>query len=153
VQNIKIYLTTKISCQAGHIWLLGQIPEALAGHVRPSYLSRVNEAYPGFRDLTRTYPTPSPDMPGISALSRVTQPYPASQLGSRDGGRTCSTLDPDMSGFMTPQRLDSLGGYKMPPRLSSMVVHSFHLANTLRHSLELPTSLLQASSKIFELHS
>jgi hypothetical protein len=29
VQNIKIYLTTKISYQAGHIRLWGRIPEAL----------------------------------------------------------------------------------------------------------------------------
>jgi hypothetical protein len=42
LQNIKIYLTTKISCQVGHIQLLGQIPEALTGHVRPSSLSQVN---------------------------------------------------------------------------------------------------------------
>jgi hypothetical protein len=38
-------------------------------------------------------------------------------------------------------------GYKMPPHLSSTIGHSFHIANTLRHSLELPTSLLQASFK------
>jgi hypothetical protein len=35
VQNIEIYLTIKISCQAGHIRLLGQIPEAVVGHVQP----------------------------------------------------------------------------------------------------------------------
>jgi hypothetical protein len=52
-----------------------------------------------------------------------------------------------MSGFLTPQWLDSLGGYKRTPCLSSMVGHSFHIANTLRHSLELPTSILQASFK------
>jgi hypothetical protein len=52
-----------------------------------------------------------------------------------------------MSGFLTPQRLDSLGDYKRPPRLSSTVGHLFHLANTLRYSLELPTSLLLASFK------
>jgi hypothetical protein len=34
------------------------------------------------------------------------------------------------------------------PRLSSTVGHSFHIANTLRHSLELPTSLLQASPQL-----
>jgi hypothetical protein len=39
------------------------------------------------------------------------------------------------------------GAIKDPPRFSSQVGHSFHLANTLRHSLELPTSLFQASFK------
>jgi hypothetical protein len=52
-----------------------------------------------------------------------------------------------MFSFLTPQRLDSFGGYKSPPRLSSTVDHSIHIANTLRHTLELPTSLLQASFK------
>jgi hypothetical protein len=53
-----------------------------------------------------------------------------------------------MSGFLTSQRLDSLGAIKDPPHLSSMVGHSSHIANTLRHSLELPTSLLQASPRL-----
>jgi hypothetical protein len=53
-----------------------------------------------------------------------------------------------MFGFLTPQQLDSLGGYKRPPRLSITVGHSFHIANTLRHSLELPTSLLQAPPQL-----
>jgi hypothetical protein len=47
----------------------------------------------------------------------------------------------------TPMARFSWGGYKRLPRLSSMVGHSFHIINTLRHSLELPTSLLQASFK------
>jgi hypothetical protein len=55
--------------------------------------------------------------------------------------------DPDMSGFLTPQGVDSLEGYTRPPRLSSTVGHSFHIANTLRHSLVLLTSLLQALFK------
>jgi hypothetical protein len=38
-------------------------------------------------------------------------------------------------------------GYKRPPPLSTRVGHSYHLTNTLRHSLELPTSLLQALFK------
>jgi hypothetical protein len=40
-----------------------------------------------------------------------------------------------------------LGDYKRPPRLSSLVGHSFHLANNLRHSLDLPSSHLQVSFK------
>jgi hypothetical protein len=52
-----------------------------------------------------------------------------------------------MSGFLTSQRLDSLGGYKSPPRLSRSEGHSIHIANTLRHSLELLTSLFYASFK------
>jgi hypothetical protein len=55
---------------------------------------------------------------------------------------------PDISRFLTPQWLDSFGGaIKGPSRLSSTVGHSFHIANSLRHSLELPTSLLKASFK------
>jgi hypothetical protein len=46
VQIIKIYLTTKISYQDGHIWPINQISEALVRHVQPSSLSRVNPAYP-----------------------------------------------------------------------------------------------------------
>jgi hypothetical protein len=55
--------------------------------------------------------------------------------------------DPDMSEFLTSQRLGSLRGYKRPPRPSSTGGHSVHIVNTLRHSFELPTSLLQASFK------
>jgi hypothetical protein len=39
------------------------------------------------------------------------------------------------------------GAIKGPSRLSSMVGHSFHIANTLRHSFELPISLLHAFFK------
>jgi hypothetical protein len=48
----------------------------------------------------------------------------------------------------TPTARFSWGAIKDPPHLSSMVDHSFHIANTLRHCLELPTSLLQASSRL-----
>jgi hypothetical protein len=41
----------------------------------------------------------------------------------------------------------SWGVIKDPSRLSSTVGHTFHITNTLRHSLELTTSLLQASFK------
>jgi hypothetical protein len=47
----------------------------------------------------------------------------------------------------TPTVRFSWGAIKGPPRISSMVGYSFDIANTLRHSLELPTSLLQASFK------
>jgi hypothetical protein len=58
-----------------------------------------------------------------------------------------SSPDLDMSGFLTPQRLDSFRGYKRPTCLSSTVGYLFHIINSLRHSLELLMSLLQASFK------
>jgi hypothetical protein len=39
----------------------------------------------------------------------------------------------------TPTARFSRGAIKGPPYLSSTVDHSFHIANTLRHSIELPT--------------
>jgi hypothetical protein len=50
-----------------------------------------------------------------------------------------------MSGSLAPQRVDFLGGYKRPPRLSNPIGHSIYLKYTLRHSLELKISLPQAS--------
>jgi hypothetical protein len=47
----------------------------------------------------------------------------------------------------TPTARFSWGAIKVPSCLSSMVGHSFHIVNTLRHSFELPTSLLQDSFK------
>jgi hypothetical protein len=47
----------------------------------------------------------------------------------------------------TPTARFSWGAIKGPPCLSSSVGHLIYIANTLRHSLELPTSLLQASFK------
>jgi hypothetical protein len=47
----------------------------------------------------------------------------------------------------TPMARLSWEAIKGLPRLSSTVDHLFRIANTLRHSLELPTSLLQASFK------
>jgi hypothetical protein len=41
----------------------------------------------------------------------------------------------------------SWGAIKGPSCLSSTIGHSFHIANILRHSLKIPTSLLQASLK------
>jgi uncharacterized membrane protein YjfL (UPF0719 family) len=51
-------------------------------------------------------------------------------------------------GFDTPMTRFPWGAIKAPLRLSSIVGHFFHIANTLRHSLELTTSLLQASPQL-----
>jgi hypothetical protein len=95
VQNIEIYLTTKISCQARHIRLLDRISEALARDVRPSSLFWVNQAYLtpylGSRDLTRTCP--------------AAQPYPALYPDSRDLTRTCLTPIQDMSDISALSRV------------------------------------------------
>jgi hypothetical protein len=47
----------------------------------------------------------------------------------------------------TPKARFSWRAIKGSTCLSSMVVHLVHIANTLRHCLELPTSHLQASFK------
>jgi hypothetical protein len=47
----------------------------------------------------------------------------------------------------TPTARFSWGAIKGPLRLSSMRGHLFHITNTLRHSFDLPTSLVQASFK------
>jgi hypothetical protein len=115
VQNIKIYLTTKISCQAGHSWLLGRIPEALVGHVRPSSLSLVNQVYPapypGSRELTRTCSAPAQTCPASS-------PYPPPYPGSRELTQTCQAPSLDMSSLSALS--DSLSGFLRPnPNMSS----------------------------------
>jgi hypothetical protein len=47
----------------------------------------------------------------------------------------------------TPTARFPWGAIKGPPHISILVGHLFQLVNTLRHSLGLPTSLLQASFK------
>jgi hypothetical protein len=88
------------------IWLLSWVPEAFLGHVRLK---------------AWTYPT-YPDSSVTKSLDRTCLVH---QPDSREVGRTCPAPDPDMSGSLTPQRLNFLGGYKRPPRLSSLVGHSF----------------------------
>jgi hypothetical protein len=86
-------------------------------------------------------------MSDLSALSQVTTAISGFLAGFRRWW-------PDMSGpwlryvrVSDTQQLDFLEGYKKPSRLSSRIGHSFHLTNTLKHYLDLSTSLLQASFK------
>jgi hypothetical protein len=98
LQIIKIYLTTKISCQTGHIRPLSQILETLSGHVRaPGQTCPTPLPYPSSRDLTRACPAPNPDISDLSALSRVNQAYPAPRLGSTGISQICPAPSPDMS--------------------------------------------------------
>jgi hypothetical protein len=90
----------------------------------------------------------SPDMSGLSALSRVTPALSSFLAGFQ---RWCSDMsDPRSVHFRisdTPTARFPCGAIRGPPRLSIRVGHSVQLANTLRLSLELLTSLLQASFK------
>jgi hypothetical protein len=90
----------------------------------------------------------SSDMSGLSALSRVTPALFGFLAGFQ---RWCSDMsDPRPVHFRvsdTPTARFPCGAIKGPPRLSIRVGHSVQLANTLRLSLELLTSLLQVSFK------
>jgi hypothetical protein len=92
VQNIKIYPTTKNSCQARHIQPLNRIPETLAAHVLPSGQTCLTPLpYLDSRDLTQTYLVPSLNMSDLLALFWVNQAYPAPRPSSKDISQTCPT--------------------------------------------------------------
>jgi hypothetical protein len=99
-------------------------------------IARFQRGWPDMSDLTK-FPWRLSSRPVISGP----------QAGFQRGWSDMSGPWPRHIRVSDTQRLDSLEGYKSPPRLSSSVGHSIHIANTLRHSIELPTSLLQASFK------
>jgi hypothetical protein len=151
----KIYPITKNSCQARHICPPNRISETLAGLVRPPgqtcpasqpfpkltkhiwLLGRIPEAFPGH---VRPNPIPQQLSPGLD----ISGPQAGFQRGWPD-------MSDPRSGHVrvsdTPMARFSWRAIKGPPCIFSTVGHSFHIANTLRHSLELPTSLLQVSFK------
>jgi hypothetical protein len=120
----KIYHTTKNLCQARHIRPPSRIPDTLAGHVWPPgptcpaslpypglikhiwLLGRILEAFPGH---VRYFPD-------LCHRSEISDPQVSFQRGWLD-----------LSGFLTPQWLDSLGGYKMPPTPLALLVTHFTL--------------------------
>jgi hypothetical protein len=90
-------------------------PVLNTGQTGWTYPSACPASYPDSRDSSRTCPAPRLDIsspqPGhirpniipqrLSPRPDISSPKP----GSREGGRTYSAPDPDMSGFLTPQRL------------------------------------------------
>jgi hypothetical protein len=90
---------------AGLIWVSGRVPVTPAPQrLSPShpYLA----PYPGSREVSRMCPASQP-YPGLSPWNRT---CPVLRPGSGEGCRTCPAFSPNISRFLTPQRLDSLGG-------------------------------------------
>jgi hypothetical protein len=119
-----------------------------ARHVQPLSLirlsSRVPEAFPGYvRPLDRTCPTQPNFSAAKSQTGHIRSPSQVlEKLVEHVWPRPRHVRVSD-----TPTARFSWGAINGPPRLSSSEELSIHIANTLRHSLELPTSLLQALFK------
>jgi hypothetical protein len=145
VQILESYPQTKNPNGTGHIQSCDRIPETFAILVRPPARtclglcsSPATKSCAGLiRPLTQVLVTipehtlplawTCPNSQPYSGLSPRDWTYLVPRPGSKDGRGTCPTPDSNISRSLTPQRLDSLGGYKSPSHRSSLEDHELNL--------------------------